>query len=59
MDFHGGMLAKPHHSEICMGEERKLNETCSSGDSRYLYENLSQVTWPHSEVLLYCGCPLD
>ena len=35
--LHGGMLANPQHSEDCMGEERKLNETRSSGDSRYLH----------------------
>ena len=48
MDFCGGILANkpPHYSEICMGEERELNETCSSGDSRYLYGKIIQVMCP-------------
>lgn len=29
-----------------MGEERELNETRSSGDSRYLYGKIIQVTCP-------------
>ena len=48
MDFCGGILANkpPHYSEICMGEERELNETCSSRDSHYLYGKIIQVTCP-------------
>ena len=48
MDFHGGILANkpPCYSKICMGEERELNKTCSSGDSCYLYGKIIQVTCP-------------
>ena len=48
MDFCGGILANkpPHYSKICMGEERELNKTHSSGDSHYLYGKIIQVTCP-------------
>ena len=60
----------PRYNQICMGGCNGLNETCSSGDSHYLYENLIQVTWPSRYGVdlaktglviarLYCSWKLD